>query len=827
MAQRQSSAGAPRRLAGRGSMAFLGAGAILIMGSAAGVAFLLSGPEISAAAAAFAGAAIAVAAAGAWIAVRRALLPPGPVRRAIATAMLEDVDGRLVTDPGGEVVFANAAFRGMAGASDRRVVPLSAAFDDDRDTRDRLVRMAARASAGATSREDFAVVQPDGSRRWLGVVGYPLAGVPGHVVWSVTDVTAEREVAKAAREELSRLADFFDHAPVGLFSVDLEGRFRLVNEVLARWLEQDPDQMVADGVLIDRFIRPADSGSVLPRSWAEQWEGEAKLVSPSGAFRPVYISQGAALDGDSPAAHSRSVARDLSEERELEETLRRAEEGFRRFFDYAPVGIVMVDGAGEVVETNAAFRSMAQAQSPGAGASLFLDLIDPDDRGNVNDLMHQTRGGEAGDDPIEVGFIGPGERTAQLFIRRTGEGAGDDLIVYIADTTEQKKLEIQFAQSQKMQAVGQLAGGIAHDFNNLLTAMIGYSDLLLLHHQPGDQDFADIMQIKQNANRAANLVRQLLAFSRRQTLNATVLDLTDVLAELVNLVRRLIGEHIELELIHGRDLGPVMVDQGQFEQVIINLAVNARDAMPDVGGKLTIRTMNCVFKEEVRRPGFDVVPPGEYVGIELSDSGVGIDPANLSKIFEPFYTTKKVGAGTGLGLSTVYGIIKQTGGFIYPDSKVGEGTTFHIYFPLHVGSLEEAAGTAVAEASLPRDLTGKGVVLLVEDEAPVRRFASRALENKGYTVLQAASAEEALELIDTHEGTIDLVITDVVMPGMDGPSLVSQAMKSRPSMKVIFISGYAEEVFESNLDPGLEYSFLPKPFSLKALAGRVKEVLGP
>ena len=824
----------PQTTGSGSAKAILGLGIVLTVGALGGIGALMIGPEIPNLAAAGAGALIILASTGAVFTFRRALVAPAPVRRAIATAMLEDVDGRLVTNPSGSVIFANAAFRAMAGATDRRAVPLASAFDDNQDTRDRLTRLAARASAGATSREDFATTQADGSRWWLGVVGYPLAGMPGHVVWSVADVTAEREVAKAAREELGRLADFFDHAPVGLFSVDLEGRFRLVNEVLARWLEQDPDRMVADGVLIDDFIRPADSTKVLPKSWAEQWEGEVKLVSPSGKTRPVYISQGAAFDGESPAVHTRSVARDLSEERELEETLRRAEEGFRRFFDFAPVGIVMVDGSGDMVETNAAFRTMAQEQGVGSAPALFLDLIDDEDRKNVDTLMRKSRIGDAEDDSIEISFIGPGERTAQLFIRRTGEGVGDDLIVYIVDTTGQKKLEVQFAQSQKMQAVGQLAGGIAHDFNNLLTAMIGYSDLLLLHHQPGDQDFADIMQIKQNANRAANLVRQLLAFSRRQTLNATEIDLTDVLAELVNLVRRLIGEHIELDMIHGRDLGTVMVDQGQLEQVIINMAVNARDAMPE-GGKLTIQTFNRVLDQEVRLQGFDVVPPGDYVAIEMTDSGVGIDPNNLVKIFEPFYTTKKIGEGTGLGLSTVFGIIKQTGGFIIPESHVGQGTVFRIYFPRYdptadepVGALADTvAAAAKAESDSARDLTGKAVVLLVEDEAPVRRFASRALENKGYTVLQAGSAEEALDLLGDYEGSIDLVITDVVMPGMDGPSLVAIAQNRRPGMKVIFISGYAQEVFESNLKPGLEYSFLPKPFSLKDLAGRVKEVLSP
>ena len=333
--QRQARGSQSRSMALGGATIFLGVGAALVLAAAVGVGVVVAGPALSNPLAAAIGALIVGSSAAAIFAFRRAFVAPGPVRRAIAMAMLEDVDGRLVTDPSGSVVFANAAFRAMTMATDDRSAPLSAAFDDNQDTRDRLTRLAARASAGATSREDFSVTLADGGRRWLGVVGYPLAGMPGHVVWAVADVTAEREVAKAAREELGRLADFFDHAPVGLFSVDLEGRFRLVNEVLARWLEQDPDRMVADGVLIDDFIRPADSTKVLPKSWAEQWEGEAKLVAPSGASRPVYISQGAAFDGDSPAVHTRSVARDLSDERELEETLRRAEEGFRRFFDFA------------------------------------------------------------------------------------------------------------------------------------------------------------------------------------------------------------------------------------------------------------------------------------------------------------------------------------------------------------------------------------------------------------------------------------------------------------------------------------------------------------
>jgi two-component system cell cycle sensor histidine kinase/response regulator CckA len=375
-----------------------------------------------------------------------------------------------------------------------------------------------------------------------------------------------------------------------------------------------------------------------------------------------------------------------------------------------------------------------------------------------------------------------------------------------------------------MQAVGQLAGGVAHDFNNLLTAMIGFCDLLLMRFRPGDPSFADIMQIKQNANRAANLVRQLLAFSRQQTLQPRIIDITDVLVELSHLLRRLIGENIELKVVHGRDLGLAKVDQGQLEQVIINLAVNARDAMQG-GGTLTIRTSNISQASAVRR-GHEVMPAGDYVLIEVSDTGVGISKEHLARIFEPFFSTKEVGSGTGLGLSTVYGIVKQTGGFIFVDSAPGRGATFQIYLPRH--QLNDAALNTrgdLAEVLPPKDLTGIGTVMLVEDEDPVRIFGARALRNKGYKVLEAKSGEAALELMGTSEEKIDLMITDVVMPNMDGPALIREVREIHPDMKVIFISGYTEDAFRQRLDSDSEIHFLPKPFSLKQLASKVKEVI--
>jgi two-component system, cell cycle sensor histidine kinase and response regulator CckA len=390
--------------------------------------------------------------------------------------------------------------------------------------------------------------------------------------------------------------------------------------------------------------------------------------------------------------------------------------------------------------------------------------------------------------------------------------------------------------------VGKLAGGIAHDFNNVLSSIMMATDFLLTAHKASDPSFQDIMQIKQDANRAASLVRQLLAFSRRQTLRPEVLDLGEALSELSTLLRRLIGERVTLDFVHGRDLWPIEVDQSQFEQVIVNLAVNARDAMPD-GGKLTLKTSN-VSVEQSRQFAFKGMPPGEYVLVDVADTGTGIPPEMIDRIFEPFFSTKEVGKGTGLGLSTVYGIVKQTGGFVYPESVIGRGTTFRIFLPRHVPAPEAAAPLAAPEPGstgaaattarraretakpVPADDTGQGTVLLVEDEEGLRALNARGLASRGYTVLQAANGIEAIEAFDGHAGKIDLVVSDVVMPEMDGPTLLTMLRSRDPNVKIIFVSGYAEEAFEKHLPEGEQYKFLAKPFTLKQLIGKVKDTVG-
>jgi two-component system cell cycle sensor histidine kinase/response regulator CckA len=396
------------------------------------------------------------------------------------------------------------------------------------------------------------------------------------------------------------------------------------------------------------------------------------------------------------------------------------------------------------------------------------------------------------------------------------------VLLLLKDNSEEAKLKRQIAQATKMQVVGQLAGGVAHDFNNILTAIIGHCDLMLMRHTPGDSDYDDIQQVKSNSNRAAGLTRQLLAFSRQQTLRPQVVQLPDVVSEVSHLLKRLLGETVELVVKHGRSLGPVRADPGQLEQVIINLAVNARDAMASKGGgTLTIQTYS-VKSDKVAELGSDILPIADYSALSVTDTGCGIPPSVLGKIFEPFFTTKEVGKGTGLGLSTVYGIVKQSGGFIFADSTVGEGSRFVIYLPVH---REEAkAGTSRRAAKdKENELWGSGTILLVEDEPTVRGVAERALTRHGYRVITADNGEDALEILAGGEH-IDLLISDVVMPGMDGPTMAGEARKDRPDLKILFMSGYAEEQLRNSLNVE-NMSFLPKPFSVQELAEATKRTL--
>lgn len=510
------------------------------------------------------------------------------------------------------------------------------------------------------------------------------------------------------------------------------------------------------------------------------------------------------------------------------------------FIELSPLAILRIDDKGIIVEANAAFCRLSNIVSPEDTPIRFIDLLDPEDRPRFAEVTEKAYRDNITPSPLSLCLRASQSspvivNTYITLMHPETPGFPPVLVLHMTDQTEQKNLEMRFAHSQKMQAVGQLAGGVAHDFNNLLTAMIGFCDLLLMRHPAGDPSFADIMQIKQNANRAANLVRQLLAFSRKQTLQPKIVDISDLLSELSNLIRRLIGENIQLRMVHGRDLGAVKADQGQLEQVLINLAVNARDAMKD-GGSLTIRTSNVTIRDTsdisaqfISPTEEEQIVPGEYVLVEVEDSGTGIPHDIIKNIFEPFFSTKEVGSGTGLGLSTCYGIIKQTGGYIYVKSIMGVGTSFNLYLRRHVMEVTAAKTPEVQEENKAADLTGKATILLVEDETPVRIFAARALRNKGYEIIEADNGDTAIEAFTQHNGKVDLIISDVVMPGMNGPKMIKALEERDPErmkdIKIVFISGYAEDAFVDTFGTDREFNFLPKPFTLKQLASKVKEVV--
>jgi two-component system cell cycle sensor histidine kinase/response regulator CckA len=509
------------------------------------------------------------------------------------------------------------------------------------------------------------------------------------------------------------------------------------------------------------------------------------------------------------------------------------------------MAIATVDKLGKITLSNARFERLLHTVLKGEGAkpedrSIF-SVVAERDRAALEAAIRKAAEGQGEIAPVEAALAGAGERFARFFVTAIEDQEDRDqeaAIVYALDTTEQRALENQVVQQQKMETIGRLAGNVAHDFNNLLGAIMMATDFLLNAHRPTDPSFQDIMQIKQNANRAASLVRQLLAFSRKQTLRPQVLELSETLPDLKLLLQRLIGENVKLDIPLARDLWPIKADVGQFEQAIINLAVNARDAMPD-GGTLTIRTGNVGAEESKRLKGEGMLV-GEYVLLEVQDTGIGIPKDVQNKIFDPFYTTKEIGKGTGLGLATVYGFIKQTGGFIYVDSQPGAGATFRIFIPRYIPTVDDApppppfsdatapklAGAlAAAEEARRTDLTGRGTILLVEDEEGLRVLNARGLKSRGYDVIEAGNGVEAIDALERQGGNVDLVVSDVMMPEMDGPTLFKELRKRHPDIKIIFVSGYAEDAFQKSLPDPDKYDFLPKPFTLKQLVAQVKETM--
>ncbi len=668
--------------------------------------------------------------------------------------------------------------------------------------------------------EDLLIMDKTGEMQRLLISIRPMAQQNLSIV-RLVDLSRRSSLISSAQHGLSKLIQILDHVPIGLYALDDKNRIIAINGTLSTWLGATPSEIISKGRTIESFlIRDKSEEEQEGRRHSTKAE-EVAFSGLQGQMFHAFLGRVSIGAGDQQLRGG-LVLREDSGEGDWQTALRRSKLLFKRFFEEAPVGIVMVDLDGRVSESNRQFRDIFGEDVTG---SLIKDFVMEDYHEPLAQRMAEAISLGDTHEPVELMLKSDPPKITNLYVGRMEDDqeTAFGLMLHLIDVTEQKNLEQQFVQSQKMQAVGQLAGGVAHDFNNLLTAMIGYCDLLMTRHRPGDPSFADINQIKQNANRAANLVRQLLAFSRQQRLTPKVINVTDILAELSNLLTRLLGENVALDMHHARDLWPIKADQGQLEQVIINLSVNARDAM-DSKGTLTIKTENKTITEPYKR-GAEVMPKGDYIEISVSDTGHGISQENLERIFEPFFSTKDVGSGTGLGLSTVYGIVKQTDGYIYVDSTIDQSTTFRVYIPRYEADGKQDDKLLQQRKYEEADLTGTELILFAEDEDPVRSFTSRALTSKGYEVVAKASGEDALKALKELKRPIDLLITDVMMPGMDGPTLIGEVRKIQPEVKVLCISGYSEDALRKKIEDDSEVHFLAKPFSLKDIATQVKEIL--
>ncbi len=756
--------------------------------------------------------------------------------------------GIVVTDHDGRLIYANAAYLDLIDASDAADMrPVERAFIGDADASEAIYRLLKAAREGKRLEEEVRIAGLKGrAARWLRFKIRPLGNSRRDAritVWSLADVTAERERQETVFQVLQHSIDYLDHAPAGFFSVDDKGDIVYLNATLADWLDQDLAQVGSGGLKLSDLVA-GDGAALLTTLRGAPGDVKTEVLdldlrTRSGRTLPVRVYHKLAFGSDGAPGASRTLVLNRARD-DGTDPQRAAEIRFMRFFHRTPMAIATIDKHGGVVRTNPLFAKLFHGVRGGSGQTesterSILAIVAEPDREALAAAIRQAALGKGDIAPVDATLAVDGDRFGRFYVTAVEEEERDQeaAIVYALETTAQRELENKVTQQQKMELVGQLAGGIAHDFNNVLSAIMMATDFLLNAHKPTDPSFADIMQIKQNANRAASLVRHLLAFSRKQTMRPQVLDLGEALSDLTMLLRRLIGEKVTLDVVHGRDLWPVKVDISQFEQVIVNLAVNARDAMPN-GGKLQVRTSN-ITAQESRRFHAKGMPAADYVLVEVADTGMGIPTKIVDKIFEPFFSTKEVGKGTGLGLSTVYGIIKQTGGFVYVDSAETKGATFRIFLPRHIATAQEIAAERSAEAEAPvlahgkrpgsADLTGEGTILLVEDEEGLRQLNARGLASRGYTVLEAANGVEAIEVLARHGGKVDLVVSDVVMPEMDGPTLLRELRSRDPTLKIIFVSGYAEDAFQKHLPADGQFAFLAKPFTLKQLVNEVKETL--
>jgi PAS domain S-box-containing protein len=634
----------------------------------------------------------------------------------------------------------------------------------------------------------------------------------------------KQELVRALRESEARYRLVTEHIHDALFLVDLEGRFTFGNSRVAELTGYRLEELV--GQPISRVLTPEGAQAAgarletLRAGHDVPFFYETELVRKDGTILLVEVNSTSIIKDGAIIARL-GAARDITMRKQADAALRESEERFRATFEQSAAGMAHTTLEGQYVRVNQRLCDIVGYTREELLARRFQDITHPDDLDVDLVALRQLLANEIQTLSREKRYLHKDGSTIWIdltvSILREPSGEPKFIITVVQDITGRKQLEQELLHAQRLEGVGQLAGGIAHDFNNLLTVIGGRGHLALGKLQPGDPLRRDFELIQKTADRAATLTRQLLAFSRKQILQPRVVDPNELIQNASSLLNRLIGEDIELAFVPAADLGRVHVDPGQLEQVIVNLVVNARDAMPR-GGRVTIETANVVLDAGYAALHVGVAP-GPYVQLAVSDTGMGMDRATQARIFEPFFTTKGPGKGTGLGLATVYGIVKQSGGHIRVYSEPGAGTVFRIYLPRTDATVETQASV---DATLPQ---GRETVLLVEDEGEVRHFAREVLERAGYTVLEATSVDDAILISERHLGLINVLVTDVVMPGMSGRALGEAIAGARPEMKILYMSGYTDDAMIRHgvLEAGIQ--FLEKPFTPQALTVKVREVL--
>jgi two-component system cell cycle sensor histidine kinase/response regulator CckA len=729
----------------------------------------------------------------------------------VTVAAIERPDVAVaVTDRAGRLVCANSRYEAWFGAGS--APPHLPVDDPSREDLGEAVRLAWRDGAAQLGLGGETEGPGIAAQRWHAQVQRAGRG-EDFLVWQFIPLVLGDPVSELVAQLDGKLGRALSRAGIAAALVDPDGLIRAASTGFAERATGDPHGAVVGQDFV-AMLRQEEGDRIA-------WARDGQRATPLMLYHVPVADPDRPGEPDAMTTPSLILVVDAGLGIGAGEGGGAAVPHLEALLGQLPLGLAMADRDGRLLFANAAFMRAAfcEGQPP---PTFPTDLVVKEDKRALAEAIRRFGQGPAAAGDIAVRLSGQPDEPVSLSlagVRGLGEAA---VLLGLTDSSEETRLKRQVAQATKMQAVGQLAGGVAHDFNNVLTAILGTCDLMLMRHTPGDSDYDDIQQIRANSNRAASLTRQLLAFSRQQTLRPEVLQLPDVVADVSQMLRRLIGEKIQLIVTHDRDLGPVRADPTQLEQVIVNLAVNARDAMQSRGdgsGRLTLSTRR-VTTADVRAMRSEIIPVGEYTALCVEDTGSGIPPEHLGKIFEPFFTTKEQGKGTGLGLSTVYGIVKQSGGFIFADSKVGTGTRFTVYLPVdHAGAVRALAKPAEA----PRQWAGGGRILLVEDEDPVRVVAERALTRQGYQVTSARDGEEGLELVQ-QGGRFDLVVSDVVMPTMDGPAMARHIREIAPDLPVLFMSGYAEEQLRKEIGIANAW-FMPKPFSVQQLSEKVGDVL--